>query len=502
MGPRTLCITEQGDVETKVRERIEDGHSNVSKGTNSTQLIEMWRVDKLVAAFRAFKSEELRENARHLERERQLQLVREEKLKLMANAAATAATRPPPYLPHASRQLAPPIRQNLIDIVLLSDPGPTRRINAKDIFMCKPADAFKVYRDSKFKFVDEDEAEREILYGRRTPKVIAQKLKLPQDRNHFKVLQGKQQILPASNAPPPTAGPPPVPAPHHVRPLVAIAPKPIAVAVPAPAPTIVAVTGGGGGDGNVPPLSLQQQRHLQLLRPQQVGNAPTVRAIGPGGAAGMSVLRASFNSPAAARMQSQAAATSGRYFRQQQHLIDYRTMYNDIQKKYFESLESIRVLTNENRSLKSSVPTPLSEAERVNALARGKLKQSLTLLKQIESGLDDDSKRPLINDYLARAMSSVEEILENLGDTARIKSSLKRTRDQHLQSASMKSEGTAAGNNAGSQLAKKFRAEPCNPCMSKTLGYVRAFLARADQVRLGKAPEDDHEFHDQLLATT
>ena len=479
MGPRTLCITEQGDVETKVSERIVDGDSDVWKGT---ELVEMWRVDKLVAAFRAFKSEELRENARHLERERQLQLVREEKLKLMANATATAATRPPPYPPHGSRQSAPPIRQNLIDIVLLRDPGPTRRISAQDIFMCKPADAFKVYRDSKFKFVDEDEAEREILFGRRTPKVIVQKLKLPQDRNYFKVLQGKQQILPGSNARPHPAGPPPVPAPHHVRPLVAIAPKPIAMA--APAPTIVAVTGGGG---NVTPLALQQQQHLQLLRQQQVGNAQTMRAIGPG-AAGMSVLRASFNAPAAAASAAAAPTQSQRYFRQQQHLIDYGTMYNDIQKKYFESLESIRILTNENRSLKSSVPTSLAEAERVNALARSKLKQCLTLLRQIKSDLDDDSKRPLVKDYLRDAMSSVEEILTNLDETAKIKGSLKRTQDEDLP-ASRNVEGAAA-NNAGSQLAKKFRAEPCKPCISKTLGYVRAFLARADQVRLGKTKED------------
>ena len=147
-----MCTNEQGDVETK---GFVDGD----------QLIEMWRVEKFVAAYCDFKSDELREQARNVERERQLQLVREEKMKLMASAASAAAT--PSYM-------NPPVRQNLWDIVLLSDPGPNRRINAKEVLMCKPADAFKVYRDSKFKFVDEVEAGREILHGRRTAKVIAE----------------------------------------------------------------------------------------------------------------------------------------------------------------------------------------------------------------------------------------------------------------------------------------------------------------------------------------
>ena len=443
-----MCTNEQGDVETK---GFVDGD----------QLIEMWRVEKFVAAYCDFKSDELREQARNVERERQLQLVREEKMKLMASAASAAAT--PSYM-------NPPVRQNLWDIVLLSDPGPNRRINAKEVLMCKPADAFKVYRDSKFKFVDEDEAEREILQGRRTARVVAEKLNLPQDKSFFKVVQGKPQIMTAANR---ALGPLPTPQ-RQIKPLVAIAPRPAPMALPAP--TIVAVTGGVNVPTAVAPPSLQQQPQKPMI----------VRAVVPGG--GMSVLRASLSAPASARMPSPAAAaaTSQKYIRQQQHLMDFKTMYYDIQKKYFNSLENIRALTNENKSLKIG-----SEPERVKSLlranyvqgshigqARSRLEEVVTLLKQVESDLDDVSKNDVIKSNLSKAIESAGEAVASL-DTQRIKVSLKRRQQDEV------SYGSDAGteNSVGAQLAKKLRPDPC---VSQTMGYARAFLAQADQVRLGK----------------
>ena len=459
-GTRTLCINEQGDVETK-------------GFVDSDQHIEMWRVEKFVAAYHEFKNEELREKARNVERERQLQLVREEKLKLMASA--TASTSRPFINPSASSfSSVPSARQNLIDIVLLSDPGPNRRINAKDLLMCKPADAFKVYRDSKFKFVDEAEAGREILHGRRTAKVIAQKLKLPQDMSFFKVMQGKPQILPAPNR---ALGPTPAavsvgPLPHQqIKPLVAIAPKPAPLALPAP--TIVAVTGGA----YVP---------TAVAHPSQ--SPMIVRAVVPG--AGMSVLRASLNAPASGRMSYPAAATSQKYVRQQHHLIDFKTMYYDIQKKYFSSLESISALTKENKSLKIE-----SEPERVKSLlranfvqgshigqARSRLDNVVSILKQIENDLDDDSKKASIKSHLSKAIESAGEAVASL-DTHGIKVSLKRKQEEDVSYG--KDEGT--DNSVGSQLAKKLRPDPC---VSQTMGYVRAFLVEADQVRLGKINYD------------
>ena len=449
-GPRTLCTNEQGDVETK---GFVDGD----------QLIEMWRVEKFVAAYRDFKSDELREQARNVERERQLQLVREEKMKLMASATAAAAT---PSI------MNPPVRQNLIDIVLLSEPGPNRRINAKEVLMCKPADAFKVYRDSKFKFVDEDEAEREILQGRRTARVVAEKLNLPQDKSFFKVVQGKPQIMPAASR---VLGPGPTPQ-RQIKPFVAIAPRPAPMALPAP--TIVAVTGGVNVPTAVAPPSLQQQPQKPMM----------VRAVVPGG--GISVLRASLSAAASARMPSPAAATSQKYIRQQQHLMDFKTMYYDIQKKYFNSLENIRALTNENKSLKiGSEPERLKSLLRANFVqgshigqARSRLEGVVTLLKQIESDLDDVSKNAVIKSNLFKAIESVGEAVTSL-DTQRIKVSLKRKQQDEVSYGS----GAGTENGVGAHLAKKLRPDPC---VSQTMGYARAFLAQADQVRLGKMNDD------------
>ena len=444
-GPRTLCINEQGDVETK-------------GFVLGDQIIEMWRVEKFVAAYREFKTEELREQARIVERERQLQVVRQEKMKLMANASAAATA--PSYM-------NPPVRSNLIDIILLSDPGPDRRINAKEVLMCKPADAFKVYRDIKFRFVSEAEAKREVLQGRRKARVIAEKLKLPQHKSYFKVAQGKPQVVPAQPGAP-GAGPTALPN-RQIRPVVPIAPKasPMAPPLPAPAPTIVAVRGGA----NVPTAVARPSLNQQPQRPM------IVRPVVPGS----SVLRPSFGSTASARMQSPMAATSQKYIRQQQHLIGFETMYYDVQKKYFDSLENIRALTNENKALKvDNEPDRVKSLLRANYVqanhigqARSRLEDVVNLLKQIENDLDDESKKSDIKSRLAKVIKSAGEAVASL-DTQSIKVSLKRKQQD---------EARYGSDLEGTQPAKRMRPDPC---LSPTIGYARAFLAQADQVRLGK----------------
>ena len=96
--------------------------------------------------------------------------------------------------------------------------------------------------------------------------------------------------------------------------------------------------------------------------------------------------------------------------------------------------------------------------------ARSRLEDVVTLLKQIENDIDDESKKTDIKSRLAKVIKSAGEAVASL-DTQSIKVSLKRKQQD---------EARYGNDLKGTQPAKRMRPDPC---LSPTIGYARAFLA-------------------------